>query len=105
MAGIWFHEAPVRLELVVDEIVGVHVAEQHDVAAVAPVAAVGPAPRLVFFPAKGNAAASAVAREEFHCAFVNKHSTTMQMAARLPRGVPSRACERHRLFTKENAWR
>src|ERR1019366_688881 len=51
---------PVRFVLIIDQVVRVAAARQHDVAAAAAVATVGSAPRLIFFPAKRNASAPAV---------------------------------------------
>ena len=65
---------PMGLKLVVDEVVRVHVADEHDVAPAPAIAAVGAAPRLVFLAAKGDAAAPAVTGREFHHAFVDKHA-------------------------------
>ena len=47
---------PVRLEFVVDEIVRVHVTEQHDIPSATTIATIGPAPRLIFFAAKADTA-------------------------------------------------
>jgi hypothetical protein len=57
---------PVRLKLVIDEIVRVHVSNQHDISTAAAVAPVGSAPRLVFFAAEGHAPAPAVTGRQFH---------------------------------------
>src|SRR5258708_311533 len=51
---------PMRLVFVVDQIVGVVVADQNDIAPAAPIAPVGSAPRLIFFTAKADAAATTV---------------------------------------------
>ena len=47
---------PVRLEFVVDEIVRIHVTEQHDITSATTIATIGPAPRLIFFAAKADTA-------------------------------------------------
>ena len=65
---------PVRLKLVVDEIVRVHVAEQDDVTAAAAIAAVRTAPRLVFFAPETDATTPAITGCELHRAFINKHA-------------------------------
>ena len=64
---------PVGFVFVVNEVVGVHVAEEHDVAAAPAVASVGAAPRFVFFAAEADAAASAVTGLGFDGAFVDEH--------------------------------
>ena len=65
--------APVRLVLVVHEIVRVVVAHEDHVAPLAAVAAVRAAPRLIFFAAKADAAASAIARLGLDHTLVDKH--------------------------------
>ena len=77
---------PVRLEPEVDEVVRVVVADQDDVAAVAAVAAVGPAPRLVFLAAEADAAAPAVTGFGLDHALVDKHGSTLQNPGPLPSG-------------------
>jgi len=52
---------PVRLELVVDEIVRVNIAQENDIAPAAAIAAIGAAPRLIFLAAEADAAAATVA--------------------------------------------
>src|SRR4051812_584042 len=75
---------PVRLVFVVDEIVGVHVTQQHDIASPPAVAPVGTAPGFEFLAAKRDAAAATVSGRQFHSTLVNKHGATMQKAADLP---------------------
>src|SRR5690606_6255579 len=60
-------------KLVINEVVGVHVAEEHDIATASAVAAIGPAPRLVFLPPEADAAASTITCGQLDCAFVDKH--------------------------------
>jgi hypothetical protein len=52
---------PVGLKFVVHEVIRVYVANQHDIATAAAIAAVGAAPRLIFFAAEADASPSAVA--------------------------------------------
>ena len=73
---------PVRLELEIDEVVLVVVAPQDDVAALAAIAAVGAAPRLVFLTAEAGAAAAAVARARLDGGLVNKHKPKHAQSAR-----------------------
>ena len=48
-------------------------AEQNDVTPAPAIAAVGPAPRLVFFAAKTDTTTPAFTCGEFHCAFIDEH--------------------------------
>ena len=57
---------PVRLEFVVDEIVRVHVTEQHDITSATTIATIGPAPRLIFFAAEADTAPPTVTSRQFH---------------------------------------
>jgi hypothetical protein len=56
----------VRLEFVVDEIIRVHVTEQHDITSATTIATVGPAPRLIFFAAKADTAPPTITSRQFH---------------------------------------
>jgi hypothetical protein len=64
---------PVRLEFIVDQIVGIVVAQKNNVATPSTIAAVGAAPRLILFAAKAYAAATTVTGLYFDNAFVDKH--------------------------------
>src|SRR5690606_22302794 len=65
---------PVRLELVVDQVVRVHVADEHDVSAAPPVAAIRAAPGFVFLPPETDTAAPTIPCRQLDCAFIDEHS-------------------------------
>jgi hypothetical protein len=71
--------APVRLVLVVDEVVRVVVAYQDDISAATAIAAIRPAPRLVFFAAETHATATAVAGLDFDDTLVDEHGGELQV--------------------------
>jgi len=79
--------APVWLIFVINQVIGVNVADEYDIAPAAAIATVGSTPRFVFLAAKGHAAPTAVTGAYFDYTFVNKHEATMQMLPSLPRGV------------------
>jgi hypothetical protein len=83
--------APVRLVLVIDEVVGVHVPKENHVSAPAAVAAVGSAPRLIFLPAEADAASSPVPGSQLHSAFVDEHPNEDADAAGFAKGSVTRA--------------
>lgn len=65
--------AAVRRVFVINEIVCVVVAEQHDVAASTAIATVGTTPRFEFLASEAHAAAPAVAGRHFNHALIDKH--------------------------------
>src|SRR5271157_4119366 len=79
---------PVRLELVVDQVVRVVVPKEDDVPSPSAVAAVGPPPGLVLLAAERDAAAPAVAGDNLDHAFIDKHGSE---ATEKPRAIKSRS--------------
>jgi hypothetical protein len=79
--------APVRLKYVVDEVVRVHVADQHDIAAAPAIPAVRAAPRFVLLAPETDTAPPSITRGKLHCAFVDKHSVHDAERATFAKGL------------------
>lgn len=65
---------PVRTVLIVDEIIGIIIPQEHNIAALAAVPTVRTAPGLEFFPAEGDAATPTISRPDLDDTFVYEHN-------------------------------
>ena len=81
------------MEFVVDEVVRVYIPKKHDIPTAPTIAAVGSAPRLVFFAAEADTASSTITGSKLHRAFVDKHSVHNAEARRFAKKVSRGAGE------------
>jgi hypothetical protein len=78
--------APVRLILVVDQVVGVVVADEDHIPTSSTVSAVRATPRFILFPAKGHTPATTVTGFKFNYALIDEHSRYDAEAATFAKG-------------------
>ncbi len=80
---------PVGAELIVHQIIGIIVPQEHDVATAAAIATAGATPWLILFTAEGRTSTSTIARLYFNYAFINKHAAHRAQSVSLAkRAVP-----------------
>jgi len=73
---------PMRTVFVIDQIVGVLVAFQHDIATAATIATIRPTKGFKFFTSETDAATAALSRLHFNYTFIDKHEAASCIKAR-----------------------